>query len=735
MNNNLLKESVEDIIKQNGNNDITGPVLQDVLKTIINHFGNGSVFGGVAIPTTTPINADVNSFYFANTNGIYPNFGGHEILHNNFTVFSNITGVWVADTMVEINAFIKNFEEVNLPFTGPLQLLYNNNLWELIEGKTANIGDTPINSSTKFNMIGFPKDGIDNYNFKISDSQTTATSVDLIMVSAKPAQFSGYLTTIEFISNASGKAKFAILKRNTFNNFPEVAGGQDSFGIFSEFEVDVIAGRHTYDVSSLNIFMLEGEYLAIVNTVGFVKPTIIDTLDYGWWQSGPSALLTYQPNDVGFTYQIKFEKYKLNEFPERTIVVSKNLANYNSIRNILDTITDANERNRYVVLIPNGVYPECDLQGKAFVKLIGESKDGVIITCDGNSSLISPSDYSYPAYANMQLIDIPREFLHTVFVKNDCHFENLTLDVQRAKYTVHIDNNGFKNATFKNVKFTEVDTNFTLGMGIWGGQNIEFIDCIVQRSITTGQRLGFVIHNSTAQTLPAKVIFENTKFVSCGYGLVSELGSNQDDLIELINCESDGIGAIHLMVEESAPGSGHTMWVNPSTGSNTTNPTEVPYNLKVKSINTCIDIVKDRAGVYIGYLSERPDYIKHYSIDYVCKCGVFPPVTSGTILSIPIEGLNNYCYNANPFTNSQTDGNILGVALNDSIGGLVYYSPIGKIAKTKAAGISLGVNQKLKFDNSGNLIPAPSELFLGIDAISFDSDATDGKPYIKILNN
>ncbi|WP_407533817.1 PemB family protein [Elizabethkingia miricola] len=685
--------------------------------------------------TSDQLNALSDGIYECQTAGDYAN--GLTAKKSYITRFKKTGTAWTLalESQIPDKAFnMRQYEDIlasEFPLPSGTQVTHEDSIFIVADGKTASELDVPGESDKWINLSD---SGFENFNFKLASSETSGVPVDLqYMVSGKASPFSGFLKNIEFISAANGKAKFVILKRFTFNNSPEVAGGKDSFGPVGEFEIDVMTGRHSYDISLLNIFIRKGEYLGLSNPVGYVKPTIVNTSNYGWWQSDASALLTYQPNDVGFTYHVSFEKYEPNKFPVRTIVVSKNLANYNSIRNILDTITDASEKNRYVLFVPNGIYPECDLQGKAFVKIIGESQEGVIITCQGNSTSVSPSDYSYPAYANKPLNEIPREYLHTVFVKNDCYFENLTLDIERGKYTVHIDNPDFKNSVFNNVKFTEVDTNFTLGMGIWANQSIEFNDCIVQRSITTGQRLGFVIHNTTNQKASAKVKFKNTKFVSCGYGLVSELGSNQDDLIEMINCESDGVGALHLMVEESAPGSGRTMWVNPTTGTNTDNPTQVPYNLKVIAINTSIDIIRDRKGVFGSYPAERPDYIKHYSIDYVQKTGVYPPVPAGTVLSVALTNLGNYCMNANPFSNNQTDAYVLGVALNDSVDGIVYYAPTGKIAKTLVYGnVSPGAGQKLVFHPNGGLIEDTTIKGRLADAICYEDTVTDGKAYVKI---
>lgn len=665
----------------------------------------------------------VEGLYIPTVSGTYTNAGGLVAQEGFYTLFFFDGTNW---TKSETKNSVKITIWSDQDYSPNDQVIKDNLIYVTPNGATAT--DIPGESDKWIELSGTKNE----FSFNLNSSILNSIGVSLdYMVSAKPAPFSGYLQTIELISDAAGTAKFALMKRYTYNNSPEVAGGKDSFGEIREFEIENIQiGRHTYDVTEKGIYMREDENLAM-KLGGDVKPQIVDSTDFGWWQSDSSALLTYQPGDVGFTFSLFSEKFEPKKQPINRIVVKKNLLNYNSIRNIINAITDASENNQYEVFVPNGVYREFDLQGKKYVKVIGESLEGVKCTIDTNDgSLTSPSDYAYSAYANTALNAIPREYCHLLFIKNDAYFENIHFDITRGKYTAHIDNDGFENLGFYNCRFTEVDTNYTLGMGIWSGQKIVFDKCYVERSVTTGQRLGFVIHNATAQSLPAKVIFENTKFKSCGYGLVSELGSNQDDSITFINCESDGVGAIEMMVEESTPG--HSVWVNPSTGTTTTNPTEVPYNLKVIGINTNIDLIKERPVNFTGYNEARPEYYKYYEVDYIKKAGVFPPVTKGSILSIPITGLNNYCFNSNPFSNSLTDGKIIGVALNDSEFGIVYYAPIGKIAKTKVTGsIGAGANQRLIFDNGGNLVSSPTSI--NPDAISYDTDLIDGMANVKIL--
>lgn len=70
-----LKAAIRAVIKQNGNNEITGPILQQALLSMINSLGDGYQFKGVATPATNPGTPDQNVFYIASEVGTYSNFG------------------------------------------------------------------------------------------------------------------------------------------------------------------------------------------------------------------------------------------------------------------------------------------------------------------------------------------------------------------------------------------------------------------------------------------------------------------------------------------------------------------------------------------------------------------------------------------------------------------------------------------------------------------------------------
>lgn len=72
----ILKSAIQQVVKTNGNNEITGALLQQSLLAMVNSLGAEYQFAGVATPTTNPGTPDQKVVYIANGKGVYANFGG-----------------------------------------------------------------------------------------------------------------------------------------------------------------------------------------------------------------------------------------------------------------------------------------------------------------------------------------------------------------------------------------------------------------------------------------------------------------------------------------------------------------------------------------------------------------------------------------------------------------------------------------------------------------------------------
>lgn len=106
-----LKQAVADVIKSNGNQEITGAILQNALLSIISTIGKNATFAGIATPTTNPGTPDGPVFYLATQNGTYSNFDGIVIeneaailLYNNSAWVKNATGIALTESVLNLVA-------------------------------------------------------------------------------------------------------------------------------------------------------------------------------------------------------------------------------------------------------------------------------------------------------------------------------------------------------------------------------------------------------------------------------------------------------------------------------------------------------------------------------------------------------------------------------------------------------------------------------------------------------
>ena len=85
---NSLKTTIDANIKQNGNQEITGQILNSVLNQMVTTLGAGYQFAGVATldPATNPGTPDAKVFYIANGKGKYEKFGGINVTEDDVVV-------------------------------------------------------------------------------------------------------------------------------------------------------------------------------------------------------------------------------------------------------------------------------------------------------------------------------------------------------------------------------------------------------------------------------------------------------------------------------------------------------------------------------------------------------------------------------------------------------------------------------------------------------------------------
>ena len=148
-----LKQSVKNVIKQNGQQEITGDVLQSVLISMITNLGMGDLYAGLAIPSTNPGTPDSNVFYIAVQQGTYTNFGGLTVGANDGLTILAYNGTWTKRATgtamkTDITGVKNQITQLNTKITAAKNLIQHINA-NIEETAAVNLGITYSELSTK----------------------------------------------------------------------------------------------------------------------------------------------------------------------------------------------------------------------------------------------------------------------------------------------------------------------------------------------------------------------------------------------------------------------------------------------------------------------------------------------------------------------------------------------------------------------------------------------------------
>lgn len=101
-----LKTAIADVIKTNGTGAITGPILQNVLDSIVSVVGEDPTYLGEVTPDSVIVQPDGPKFCLATSAGVYQNLGAIRIYYPGLYVFHN-DGVSWTHTQIYSNSSIK----------------------------------------------------------------------------------------------------------------------------------------------------------------------------------------------------------------------------------------------------------------------------------------------------------------------------------------------------------------------------------------------------------------------------------------------------------------------------------------------------------------------------------------------------------------------------------------------------------------------------------------------------
>lgn len=152
-----LKAAIQQVIKTNGNNEITGAILQSSLLSMINSLGADYQFAGVAITSTDPGTPDQNVIYIASQVGTYSNFNNLVVDKGEIAIFK-WNGSWAKQSLPITTTLDDDVVELK---TRVGYISYNDNLVvgqtvNLIENVNLNQGDKIYIKSVNFSGSSTP---------------------------------------------------------------------------------------------------------------------------------------------------------------------------------------------------------------------------------------------------------------------------------------------------------------------------------------------------------------------------------------------------------------------------------------------------------------------------------------------------------------------------------------------------------------------------------------------------
>lgn len=208
---NSLKATINANIRTNGNEEITGSILNAVLTAIVDSLGAGYQFMGVATPSTNPGTPDQRVLYFASEAGTYVNFS-NLFVNNGELALLCYDNEWTKSTIPVSDVNAVHFTQQTLTDEQKEQARQNIgvSIVEIVDNLTSGGRDKAL-SAEQGKIL---KDIIDYNNS--CDEILTLTTESLFSNNKKMVNQNGVLT---FQSSTTGRRIF----RFDFDNFDGVA--------------------------------------------------------------------------------------------------------------------------------------------------------------------------------------------------------------------------------------------------------------------------------------------------------------------------------------------------------------------------------------------------------------------------------------------------------------------------------------------------------------------------------
>lgn len=274
------------------------------------------------------------------------------------------------------------------------------------------------------------------------------------------------------------------------------------------------------------------------------------------------------------------------------------------IRQAIKDIVDASYNNRYRLKIKNGNYNEIDIQTKDYVDVEGESKDGVVIYCDGQSTENAPEEYGWSGtnkYSGTPINTIPKAWKHLMIHMSNSAVRYLTMVANQTKYVIHQDNqSNHYEAVCENCEIIkredysqsvgEYDKGLLnlIGVGANEGQYQIYRYCNFRLELKNSDNTiyfpaALFWHNWNNKTIPCGATLEKCNVFGTNIAALYELGSDTDDVINILDVKVDNpkFGILYTL----------TRGYYRVDGEVTNDPEKVPYCIRLNLAGTDANFV------------------------------------------------------------------------------------------------------------------------------------------------
>ena len=461
---NNLKTAIQDVIKANGNQEITGEIMQNALLSMINSLGAWYQFVSVATPETNPGTPDQKVFYIANGKGTYVNFGGLVVDEDEVVLLvyddawkKLLSGIASNSKLTELESEVKD-ETLSVAIQqgqdviARLAVDKKANEYVVVNFKTdANISNYTlyyVNKQSEFRYFGVPLMINKEYAYKLpEDAISLVVEVDKSLVlSSGTGEFIIYRSENEALAICDKESQeklvesLAYTNKKTFNDIPVYNGkylknngtlsDDDPLGYYSDIlpvvngDSFIYSGKVTWESTTMYVITdIYGVVLSIFNTIG----TYTDK--------------TITINEPKAAY-IRFGSYEIK--PTIKINYSPSMQQYvdGKIADIASKISDTNVRPKTLYNLYN---PTTATKGKYIVPSTGELRDSGAHYASDFIPVESGQYYTFP---------IDPSFFGTIIAKNiatydvsKAYIDSITGEISETNpclLTIHITNENVK---------------------------------------------------------------------------------------------------------------------------------------------------------------------------------------------------------------------------------------------------------------------------------------------------